>query len=211
VPPPPPSAVPLPRSAGEEKQNRSRGASMRPSFATTTPPTKIFRTRLRQSTRMIPKSGHRFSDKIMRRAKGGEAPKGACRPLSAPAQTSVRSLRHSSASAAAIPAGTARLPALHRGARQAGRNQHWLSPRTGFPAADKGKVFCPPSPFAAVKRAPRGPVLVPVDRGPRAAGGGSHKSARGHRSRSAFREMVELVSEIGTVVNGRVTAPVVLR
>jgi len=34
--------------------------------------------------RMIPKTGHRFSDKIMRRRKGGEAPKGACQPLSTP-------------------------------------------------------------------------------------------------------------------------------
>ena len=31
--------------------------------------------------RMIPKSGVRFSDKIMRKKEGGEAPKGACQPL----------------------------------------------------------------------------------------------------------------------------------
>ena len=30
---------------------------------------------------MIPKSGVRFSDKIMRKEEGGEAPKGACQPL----------------------------------------------------------------------------------------------------------------------------------
>jgi hypothetical protein len=32
---------------------------------------------------MIPKSGVRFSDKIMRRKEGGEAPKGACQPFRA--------------------------------------------------------------------------------------------------------------------------------
>jgi len=31
--------------------------------------------------RMIPKSGVRFSDKIMRKKEGGEAPKGACQPF----------------------------------------------------------------------------------------------------------------------------------
>jgi len=33
---------------------------------------------------MIPKSGVRFSEEIMRNKEGGGAPKGACRPLSAP-------------------------------------------------------------------------------------------------------------------------------
>ena len=33
--------------------------------------------------RMIPKSGVRFSDKIMRKKEGGEAPKGACQPFRA--------------------------------------------------------------------------------------------------------------------------------
>jgi len=38
---------------------------------------------------MIPKSGVRFSDKIMRRKEGGEAPKGACQPF--PRSTNKRS------------------------------------------------------------------------------------------------------------------------
>jgi hypothetical protein len=91
--------------------------------------------------------------------------------------------------AEAIPAGTARLPALHRGTRHAGRNQHWLSPRTGFPATGQGAVFCPPSPFLPRLNALR------VDRSlcrstgaPGPPGGGSHSSARGHRTCSVFRK-----------------------
>jgi hypothetical protein len=57
------------------------------------------------------------------------------------------------------------------------------APDPGFPRQAKAKVFCPPLPFgfrhfAAVKRAPRGPVLVPVDRCPRAARGRGYESPR---------------------------------
>ena len=44
----------------------------------------------------------------------------------------------------------------------------WLSSRTGFPAALTGGCL-PAAPNAAVKHAPCGPVLVPVDRGSEAA------------------------------------------
>jgi hypothetical protein len=50
-----------------------------------------------------------------------------CAGAEAAPQTSVRSLRNSSAS------GTARLSALRRGTRQAGRNQRWLSSRPALP------------------------------------------------------------------------------
>ena len=82
---------------------------------------------------MIPKSGVRFSDKIMRKKEGSGAPRGAsnqcprhtgkrCRlPMRGArkraTQTSVRSLRTH------LLAGRARLPALHRGTRQTGRSR----------------------------------------------------------------------------------------
>ena len=119
APPPPCSAwSPSPAlRAGAEKRNRSRGALRRPSFATTKPRQESFRTRLR--LRMIPKSGHRLSDKIMRRER--EAKRRKAHAVHCPRRTS--GCRH--------PNGT------------------------GAPG--------PP-------------------------GSGSHLSARGHRSRSAFRE-----------------------
>jgi hypothetical protein len=65
-----------------------------------------------------------------RHKKGGEAPKGA---LSY--QLPLARLR--------ILIRCARLPALHRGTRQAERIQPWLSPRTGFPDISSSRVFCP--------------------------------------------------------------------
>ena len=62
--------------------------------------------------------------------KGGEAPKGA---LSY--QLPLARLR--------ILIRCARLPALHRGTRQAERIQPWLSPRTGFPDISSSRGFCP--------------------------------------------------------------------
>jgi len=101
--------------------------------------------------RTIPKSAHRFSDRPCANGRlrqrppdeGGGAPKGAsiqcprrtgrrCRLLvlrarSAPSRTSARGPRTHPLS------GRARLPALHRGTRQAGRIQRWLSPGPCFP------------------------------------------------------------------------------
>jgi len=44
------------------------------------------------------------------------------------------------------------------------------APEPGFPRLD-WRLFCPLRQTAAVKHAPCGPVLVPVDRGPEAARG----------------------------------------
>jgi len=70
---------------------------------------------------MIPKSGVRFSDKIMRKKEGGGAPKGACRPLSAP-HNQMSPSESARARKRAKP-GRARLPALRRGTRQTGRSR----------------------------------------------------------------------------------------
>ena len=58
----------------------------------------------------------------------------------------------------------------HRGTRHAGRNQHWLSSGPCFPGLELAPV--------PVKRAPRGPVLVPVERGPKPPGNGMQGRAR---------------------------------
>ena len=84
------------------------------------------RRRFASGSRMIPKSGVRFSDQIMPKKEGSGAPRGACRPLSAPhiqtsppecaSQTSLRSLRKPICCAEARQkSGRARLPALHAG------------------------------------------------------------------------------------------------
>jgi hypothetical protein len=73
-----------------------------------------------------------------------------------------------------------RLSALTLAALATGSTR-WLSPRTGFPAAAAGRCFARFAKDAAVKHAPCGPVLMPVDRGPRAARVRIGTSARGHR------------------------------
>jgi hypothetical protein len=64
--------------------------------------------------------------------------------------------------------GTARLSALRRGTRQGERIRLWLSSR---PALPETKVTSGVTrlDLSAVYRAPRGPVVVPAGRGPRAA------------------------------------------
>ena len=64
--------------------------------------------------------------------------------------------------------GRARLSALHRGTRQAGRNQHWLSSRPALPETRLLRAL-PVVASLEFYRAPRRPVVVPVGRGPRAA------------------------------------------
>jgi hypothetical protein len=78
--------------------------------------------------------------------------------------------------------GRARLPALHCGTRHASRNQHWLSSRTGFPAAGRGQVFCPPQ--AVCRGLTRSAWTGPFAGRP---GPQSRPGARGHRSRSISR------------------------
>jgi hypothetical protein len=64
----------------------------------------------------------------------------------------------------------------------------WLSPRTGFPNVSSSRVFCPLT-SPSVKHAPCRPVLLPVDRGPRAARVRIGNSARGHRTSLRFSGM----------------------
>jgi hypothetical protein len=64
--------------------------------------------------------------------------------------------------------GRARLSALHRGTRHR-LLPRWLSPRTGFSQRLELAGVLPAYILAVVKHAPCGPVLLPVDRCPRAA------------------------------------------
>jgi hypothetical protein len=85
-------------------------------------------------------------------------------PMSAP-QTS---LRYSSVRGG-VPCGTPPFGAHACGTRHR-LLPRWLSSRTGFPAASADGSFARfAEKLAAVKHAPRGPVLMPVDRGPKAA------------------------------------------
>ncbi len=121
VTPPPQDFVwsPSPVCTGEDKQNPFSRRAVRPRLANNHDNTTLLDSP--PAHRMIPKSGVRFSDKIMRREEGGGAPKGACRPLSAPHwQTSPSD--NARARKRAKP-GRARLPALRRGTRQSGRSR----------------------------------------------------------------------------------------
>jgi hypothetical protein len=73
-------------------------------------PTTTRKNRFAPGTRMSPKSGVRFSDKIVRRKEGGEAPKGACQPLPRNINKRCRSLMLRARQRAI--SGRARLPAL---------------------------------------------------------------------------------------------------
>jgi hypothetical protein len=94
-------------------------------------------------------------------------------------QTSLRSLRTLSATA------PARLPALHRGTRRTRRIQYRLSSRPALPETRLGGRY-PLSPVT-VYRAPRGPVVVPVGRGPKAARERFARPHAGFRARSALQ------------------------
>ena len=110
-----------------------------------------------------------------KKTEGGGAPKGACHPLSALSQTSVRSMRHSSA--ARTRANGARSPSgASPRTRHASRNQHWLSPRPCFLGPGSGGCH-PPSPVP-VQRAPRRPVVLPDQRCPGPPGSGTQIRAR---------------------------------
>jgi hypothetical protein len=69
--------------------------------------------------------------------------------------------------AEASSAEDARLSTLHRGTRRTGRIQYRLSSRPALPETRLGGRY--PLRPVTVYRAPRGPVVVPVGRGPRAA------------------------------------------
>ena len=104
-----PSGGPPPPLRGGGKKLRSRDISC-PSFAL---PLRHFK---------------------IRSPRGSGAPRGACQTMSAHAQTSVRSLRHSSATRLRASSEEARPPF---GAHACGTRHRllprWLSPRTGFP------------------------------------------------------------------------------
>ena len=154
--------------------------------------------KIRPPARMIPKSGVRFSDEIMRK-KGRRSAERRMPTMSAQQRQMLPSADAQSAAARHFR-GRARLPALRRGTRQR-LLPRWLSPRTGFPQSTAHKVFCP---LAARRlelstlRADRSFCRPTGTPGP--PGSGSHPSARGHRTRSAFRkcprERRPLVSEI---------------
>jgi hypothetical protein len=142
-------------------------------------PTKRFQ-------RVIPKSGVRFSDKITRkREQGSGAPKGA---LSNHVRTD-RQVCETRLCAAACRAAR-RLSALTLAALATGYYPDGSAPEPGFPRRPLTGVS-PASPakeekIAAVKHAPCGPVLVPVDRGPKAARERIGKKIRARAPHPAF-------------------------
>jgi hypothetical protein len=86
------------------------------------------------------------------------------------AQTSVRSLRHPSATRLRASSGEARPPVgAHACGTRHRLSPRWLSPRTGFPEDRLCECFARSALLPSVKHAPCGPVFLPVDRGPRAA------------------------------------------
>jgi hypothetical protein len=122
---------------------------------------------------MIPKSGVRFSDKIMRRKEGSGAPKGACHPCPRIADKCARACANSSATRlrALLLSGRGARPPF--GAHACGTRHRlsprWLSPRTGFPEDGLCRCFARSAHLPSVKHAPCGPVFLPADRGPGAA------------------------------------------
>src|ERR1700683_5130340 len=97
-------------------------------------------------------------------------------------QTSLRSLRNSSVRGCAQNDSRARLSALTLAALATGYYPDGSAPEPGFPRRRLTGVLPASLKNAAVKHAPCGPVLVPVDRGPEAARVRIGNSARGHRT-----------------------------
>jgi len=133
--------VPLPRFAGAEKRNRSRDASA-PEFCCTTP------------RRVSP-------------PKGGEAPKGAIQPLAAQHQQALPLI---DARARLRATFGARPPSAASPRHSPGRTHPALAqPQNRVSQRLELAGVLPAYVLAVVKRAPRRPVLVPVDRCPSAA------------------------------------------
>ena len=113
----------------------------------------------------------------MRREEGGGAPKGACRPLSAPHwQTSPSD---SARARKRAKPGRARLPALRRGTRQTGRSP--LTQLQNHVSWNGAEASVLPASRLPVQRAPRRPVLLPAEWCPEAARVRIGNSARGDR------------------------------
>ena len=150
----------------------------RPRFANNHDNTTLLKSA--SGSRMIPKSGVRFSDKIMRQKEGSGAPKGACRPLSAPHwQTSPSD---SARARKRAKPGRARLPALRRGTRQGSY------PLAQLRAALPGITGCKrEAPRRQCSKHLAGQVIVPAGTMPEAARVRIGNSARGDRSRSTLQ------------------------
>ena len=112
-------------------------------------------------------------DSLPATKEGSGAPKGACHPCPRIADKFARTC------ALVCYAAARPLSPLREGARppfgaHACGTRHrllprWLSPRTGFPEDGLRESFARLALLPSVKHAPCGPVLLPVDRGPRAA------------------------------------------
>jgi hypothetical protein len=178
--PPPLHAL---RAQGEGKSNLVLAAHfLRPSCAK--PPSH---ERFASPARDPEKCCCGFRTRSCANKQGSGAPKGAL-SNQCPHRRQVYAVcvTHLCAAARCFVVRRARLPALTLAAL-ATSSTRWLSSRTGFPAAFANGGFARfAEKLAAVKHAPCGPVLVPVDRGPRAAreriGKKTKKSARGHRA-----------------------------
>ena len=112
-----------------------------------------------------------------KKTEGGGAPKGACHPLSALSQTSIRSMRTRPPRGRA-PNGARSPSGASPRTRHASRNQHWLSPRPCFPD---------PAPAGVTRLRLSQSSALRADRsfcrtnGVQGRPGADCKSARGHR------------------------------
>jgi hypothetical protein len=161
-----PSPAPL-HCAGADKQIRSRGA-IAPEFCQPRPLQE--QSSLRFASRY--KKGERSAERRM--------PSNVRTNTSRRCRSLMRGVRKR-----AKDSGRARLPALHRGTRQAGRIQHWLSSRPALPETrlDGRYPFSPVSSLPSTSETGRSAGRSGTQSRP----GAECKSARGHRSRSAFR------------------------
>ncbi len=144
-----------------------------------------------------------------RRKKGGGAPKGAIHPLAAPAQTSVRSLRHSSACAAA---GDRRqvhavCALIYFGARSpSGASPRLLSqrpnaatqPRPCFARTRGCRRY--PRRQSRLSGAPRAPLVMPAGTMPKPPGSGVTSPARRNRTRPIHRLSPVDVPEVSEIL-----------
>jgi hypothetical protein len=158
--------VPLPRCAGADAERRPRGALL------SAPAT---RGRIRDSALAAPLmrpsfcSPRRQGKLLPLINEGSGAPRGACRSCPRCANKCTQSAPLV-CTAAAQPLREARPPfGAHACGTRHRLSPRWLSPRTGFPQGTAFRSFARSPHAPCVKHAPCGPVLLPVDRGPRAA------------------------------------------
>jgi hypothetical protein len=144
---------PLPARRGEvntarrHKQNRSRGASIRPSF--------VHHDNAKIDS-PLNKRGKRSAERRMP-------------SMSADRRQVNAKFASLICYAAARPFGARPPFGAHACGTRHRLSPRWLSPRTGFPANEPRRCFARLALLSAVKHAPCRPVFLPVDRGPRAA------------------------------------------